>query len=769
MSTDTDTLIHEAAAYLASHCDWALSEDGAGFSKADASFGHGLAETSPEHYDVEIAQQGAVMLRKYRRQLTGAGFDITPILELAGQHDRAHSDSVEDIKAAGRSVMRTKALAASKQIDFDGKQFVITFKHDHGLVSAVRNVVGRRWDSVRKVNTAPHSSAESVAAFAAKHEFMLTDEAAQAIVSYQPPTSFGRIWHDDTFGYALLEKGTPAFYDRVRAIKGIASAQWRKAEGFWRVSRRDLGELVSVADQIKLDVPAATRETVLSDAAQRSERTQASRATSITEKLEIPGWNTRWPLYPFQEAAAAFCLDALEDGAGVLVGDEMGIGKTPTGLALAAVRAIQYGGKVIVICPATLKGMWVGAVKKFLGDEVSTYICSNREPSEDQIAEAREADVVVINFDILGAVKTEGKKVLGPEPGTWTEALIAMDPAFTIIDEAHYIKEAKSRRTRASGLICAASDDVALLTGTPFVNRPAEGLSLIKAIDRVTAVAKSEWDYLRTYTGAFNNGFGWDFSGATNKGQLNERMRESFYVRRLKSEVLTELPPKTRSVVPVEISNRRAYDKAEAAFAQLVRRRMVPQGGHLAHIEKLRQLAMDGKKKAVIDWVRNFLTSGDKLVVFAHHIDFQKALYEEFADVAVWLKGGDTDGAQVAVDAFQEREEIKLIVVSIAAGQAGHTLTAASCVAYAELDWTPKSMRQSEDRLHRIGQEYPVNVYRLVAEDTVDETMAEMLAQKELVVDAITDGLEYAREESKGIQAMVAEAMERKYGELVAA
>ena len=157
-------------------------------------------------------------------------------------------------------------------------------------------------------------------------------------------------------------------------------------------------------------------------------------------------------------------------------------------------------------------------------------------------------------------------------------------------------------------------------------------------------------------------------------------------------------------------------------------------------LNKLRQLAGRGKLRAAIAWLEDFVASGEPLVVFADHVELQHELVERFPG-AVHVLGDDSAVARdAAVEEFQRPGGPQVIVCSLRAAGQGLTLTRASNVAFLELDWTPARLAQAEDRCHRIGQASAVTAWYLLAPDTIDETMAELLDHKRGVIGAVTDG-----------------------------
>jgi SWI/SNF-related matrix-associated actin-dependent regulator 1 of chromatin subfamily A len=220
-------------------------------------------------------------------------------------------------------------------------------------------------------------------------------------------------------------------------------------------------------------------------------------------------------------------------------------------------------------------------------------------------------------------------------------------------------------------------------------------------------------------------------------------------VRRKKAEVLPDLPEKLYSYIPMELENAKEYFEVEEDFIRYLRKEKGSEAAekagkaeHLTRIETLKQLSIKGKMKASIQWIRDFLgENGNKLVVFAVHKTTIDALMKEFKDEAVKVDGSvSAVKRDEAVTAFQEDPKVKLFVGNIQAAGTGLTLTAASSVAFLELPWTPGELKQAEDRCHRIGQKNTVNVYYLLADETIEVAIAELLDEKRKVLEAVLDG-----------------------------
>ncbi|HEY3971088.1 MAG TPA: DEAD/DEAH box helicase, partial [Solirubrobacteraceae bacterium] len=331
------------------------------------------------------------------------------------------------------------------------------------------------------------------------------------------------------------------------------------------------------------------------------------------------------------------------------------------------------------------------------------------------------------------------------------QGLAAMAPRALVLDESHYCKNAAAKRTQAVARLATSvpSDGLVLaLTGTPVMNRPPELIAQLRILGRLAD---------------FGSGaqFGRRFKGADAHVRLHWHLRSRCFVRRLKVDVLPQLPAKTRTVVPVELDNESEYRLAETDVIAWLRSRPLDlseldakvaaalRAERLVRLNALKMLAARGKLHAALAWIHDFCSSGERLVVFARHREIQRAVIERFPH-ALHILGEDTHAARDAsLEAFQTADsssDNQLIVCSIEVAGQGLTLTKASNVAFLELDWTPAKHDQAEDRCHRIGQQDAVNAWYLLAAGTIDETMATLLERKRAIIGAVTDGREESDE-----------------------
>ncbi len=456
-------------------------------------------------------------------------------------------------------------------------------------------------------------------------------------------------------------------------------------------------------------------------------------------EIEIPG--LRKTLYPFQKRGVAF-IEA-KDGR-VLIGDEMGLGKTMQ--ALGWLQLHPELRPAIIVVPASLKLNWAKEAHTWMA-RPRIQILSGTNPSTKL-----KGELIIINYDILSnkyktVINKKGKQVEVEIPYTgWIDFLLDYQPMILIIDEVHLIKTSKAKRTKAVMKLGRRIPHVLALSGTPIVNRPIEIYNTIKLID--PTIMPPRFEFAMKYCGAKNNGFGWDFSGATNTKELHEKLSNTIMIRRKKVDVLPDLPNKMRSYIPMELDNKEEYQFAEDNFIAFVRGRKGEEAAErasnaqaLVEIGALKQLAVQGKMKQAIGWIQNFLDVGGKLVVFTVHKFVIDQLMDKFGDIAVKIDGSVTGiNRSRSVSDFQTNSAIRLFVGNVKAAGVGITLTASSNVAFLELPWTPGEVVQAEDRVHRIGQSNNVCIHYLLAAGTIEEKIASLIDRKRKILDAVLDG-----------------------------
>ncbi len=430
---------------------------------------------------------------------------------------------------------------------------------------------------------------------------------------------------------------------------------------------------------------------------------------AIQADIEIP--TLKGELFPYQKAGVFF----IEKTNGrTLIADEMGLGKTVQAIAWALLH--EEKRPILVICPTTLKINWEREFEKW--SNLKPYIIS----SKDNNYLLPTSEVYIINYDIV-----EKKK----------ELLQKLNFKIMILDEAHYIKNPKTIRTKAVIEMSKSIPHILPLTGTPILNKPIEIYNILKMLN--PEIFGNYWDFASRFCGMKRTRWGMDVSGATNIEELSNLLR-LIMLRREKKEVLKELPDKIRVIIPQEV-DLKEYKKVENDLIKyliefknktVLQAEKISQVEQLVKIEYCKQEAVRAKLPLFIEWAKDFVEGNGKLVVFAHHTEFIEKLMTELKDYfPVKIIGSmDTEQKQKSIDTFMEDENCRIIICSIKAAGVGITLTKSSHVAFLELGWIPADHDQAEDRLHRIGQKDNVTCYYFLAQNTIEETIYNLIQEK---------------------------------------
>jgi SNF2 family DNA or RNA helicase len=602
-------------------------------------------------------------------------------------------------------------------VTLEDGHLIIQTPYDPELVAKIKELPQRRWDPVKKVwivNTKYAQDVEKIAATFSIDYLAPTADLLNDSELFEPTPeikiTYEAYWFSLWFEYDLR------LLDKVRAIP---RARYSAIMRCWTAPLESALEVLEFASDTSAVVDGTCEEPFI-EARKMYERVAASRA--ISSELEVEG--LRGELMPFQKAGVEYAINAKR----LFIADEMGLGKTVQ--ALATIHKLN-AYPAVVVCPASLKINWQREAQKWLPKNKKIEVLRGRKGT------VPDADIVIVNYDILEY---------------WSPLLKGFEAV--VFDESHYCKNPKAKRTKSAILLADKIEDglVLCLTGTPVLNNPSELTAQLRILGK-----------LKEFGGASK--FRDAYASTKHLPELNRKLRASMYVRRRKIDVLTELPPKRWSDVVVEPSfdHMKKYREAEsdlisylagqakksaeaqgattheAREAALVATMKAQAAEQLVAVNTLKRLASEAKYSLAVEWIDNFLTSDSKLIVFTWHKDLANRIAQHYG--AVKLTGDSTmEERTKAVDSFQNEPEVKVFVSTLKAGGVGITLTASSDVLFLEQGWTPADMDQAADRAHRIGQQDSVTAWTLIAQDTIDEDIKELIAYKRELVDASTDG-----------------------------
>lgn len=461
-------------------------------------------------------------------------------------------------------------------------------------------------------------------------------------------------------------------------------------------------------------------------------------------------------LFEYQQQGVVFLTERKK----AILADQPGLGKT----IQAITAANNLGRYTLVICPASLKTNWAREIIARDAEARIQIIGSGSKVEEYSDGDGSGGEWLIINYDLLAKYTREDLRILVPYQ-------------TLILDEAHYIKETKTIRTKAALLIAELADNVFLLTGTPILNRPIELYPLLKAIGH--PIAADWYSYAMKYCGAFKqsavrwvrvNGkpqrkafYFLNVGGATNLPELGEKIK-SVYLRRTKKE-LKNLPEKISNEVIVSLSpaHIKKYNSAWSTYLAYldsmkdelleelgsqdefdVKMEKVVSAKHLVELQKFRQITSEAKIERVVSDALRMIENEEKVIIFTVYTATLESLVAAFNKEkikCVSLSGeNDATERQQAVDQFQNDESVKAFIGNIKAAGVGLTLTAATQVLFVDCEWTPALNEQAEDRAHRVGQSEVVNIYYYLAENTIDEDVQVALEKKKALIASVLAG-----------------------------
>ena len=435
-----------------------------------------------------------------------------------------------------------------------------------------------------------------------------------------------------------------------------------------------------------------------------------------------PGFSVPVPefceLMPFQIAGVHYA----KDRSNCLIGDAPGLGKTIQAIALANLRGCK---RVLVVCPANVRPQWARQIK--IWSTLPRVVVYPVFKSSDGVHPT--ANYVITSFEVA-------------RDGLWG-TLRSYNWDLLVIDEGHYLKTPDAARTRAlfgasrqskcryagTGGISERAEQIVALTGTPLPNRPRECYTLANALDPSSV----DWMNFNSFKDRFNPG-GRDMdSGATweyvaRLPELNARLRCNFMVRRLKEDVLKDLPAKRYEIVPVELTGKIAMALHAEKMLDFDEEEMLRRSGGKIDgaISTVRRQMGEAMAPAVLEHLLILLDGGvDKLVVFAHHHSVLAVLQQGMAKHGVLRVDGSTSarGKNQAVEKFKFDPRLKVFLgqmQSIATGTDGLQDVATHCV-FAEQSWIFGENEQAVDRLHRMGQKGSVLAQLMVAPGSISE------------------------------------------------
>lgn len=420
-------------------------------------------------------------------------------------------------------------------------------------------------------------------------------------------------------------------------------------------------------------------------------------------------------------------------GVGACLADDMGLGKTLQALAVILERAHQ--GPTLIVAPASVCQNWINEANRFAPTlQPLLFGKGDRQTMADAL---KPFDMLVCSYTLM---QQEG------------EMLSKIQWATSVLDEAQAIKNQNTKRSKAA--MDLNSSFRIITTGTPIENHLGELWNLFNFIN----------PNMLGNLQSFNERFAIPIERNNDKDRRRQlqRLIQPFILRRRKNQVLEELPSKTEIALSVELS------KEELAFYEAIRQSAIQkieamkdynEGTQriqiLAEIMRLRQAACNpelvspnininsSKLQLFAEVVTELLENGHKALVFSQFVGHLRIIERKVQELGIkyqYLDGQTpVQNRQKLVDDFQ-RGNGDLFLISLKAGGVGLNLTAADYVIIMDPWWNPAVEDQAADRAHRIGQQRPVTIYRLITQSTIEEKIVQLHTQKRDLADSLLEG-----------------------------
>jgi superfamily II DNA or RNA helicase len=441
-------------------------------------------------------------------------------------------------------------------------------------------------------------------------------------------------------------------------------------------------------------------------------------------------------LRPYQLDGYQWAMRLAAADCGACLADDMGLGKTLQALAVLLDRAA--GGAALVVAPTSLIGNWQSEARRFT-PALKIHVFGGGDDREALVANAGAHDVLLVSYGLLQLN---------------AEAFAGREWHTLVLDEAQQLKNAAAKRTQAAQELRAPFR--LALSGTPVENRLAELWSIMRICN----------PGLLGPLARFNERFATPIERDRDRDAQRtlRRLIAPFVLRRTKAQVLDDLPPRTELTITVQPEPaERAHYEALRRQAVAAAERSLAEGGAqaqiniLAQLTRLRRAACDprlvspqmgiagAKVQAFTELVAELVANGHKALVFSQFVDFLALLRQPLdeAGIVYHYLDGATPAAERTrrVAAFQAGEGA-LFLISLKAGGFGLNLTVADYVVIADPWWNPAAEDQASGRAHRIGQQRPVTVYRLVSAGTLEERIVELHQHKRELADGVLEGVE---------------------------
>ncbi|KAL0985684.1 hypothetical protein UPYG_G00160460 [Umbra pygmaea] len=646
------------------------------------------------------------------------------------------------VNVSNKSIVAKPAVAVSgKCVSQSSERFRVEVGYHADLINVFKHIPSRNYDPVTKMWNFSikdyqqlMEQAGSISAVCLKplEGMERIDTAAASSMSRGDATALGALlklcsgWqrpgasiqgHATLVSRTRFEVDISYHVDVISAFKQMPSKNYDMKTRKWSFVLEDYKRLMDTLGAISsVEVEPLPRAVIQAFSAQ-FEGIQPSTLEVPEADLSSIDASLTNNLMPFQREGVNF---AVSRKGRLLLADDMGLGKTVQAICIAAFYRQEW--PLLVVAPSSVRFTWAEAFRRWLP--------SVRPDTINVVVKGKDnlgcGLVNIVSYDLLSRMDKQ-------QPAHPFNVLI--------MDESHFLKNIKTARCKAALPLLKAAKRVILLSGTPAMSRPSELYTQILAVN--PSLFPRFHDFGVRYCDARQLPWGWDYSGSSNLAELKLILEETLMLRRLKSDVLSQLPAKQRKVVTVTTDGVNSRTKAAlcAAAKELA-------SGHKNKMKEKEALLVffnhtaEAKIKAIIEYIHDMLECGrQKFLVFAHHRLVLDSITQELRgkDISHIRIDGSTPSSerQQLCERFQHSDKSCVAVLSITAANMGITLHSAALVVFAELFWNPGILIQAEDRVHRIGQTCNVDIHYLVAKGTADDYLWPMIQEKMNVLEQV--------------------------------
>lgn len=458
--------------------------------------------------------------------------------------------------------------------------------------------------------------------------------------------------------------------------------------------------------------------------------------------------NLKHDYFPYQKAG----IKKINENKYTLLADETGLGKTVQ--VIGAINMMRDPKRILIICPNSMKGVWEKELKTWC-------VHGHLKISISNSTDFKLSDIMIVNYETFKfSIDPKSKDFRDPKKGKYNCSLNTFKTMkgmgkidLLVLDESQRIKNYSANTTRNIFKLKSkiGVDKAVFLSATPIFSRPDEIWTTIKYFGFEDKFEGNKSNFMSYYQSSYFD-TRWNrliHGEPKNLDELQRYLRSTFMIRRTKDQVFPEMPKKIRKIIPIEVDTTK-FDKFDYLISESHNVSTLSnddvdhvltslRSGHIGELAEMRMIAGEQKLKATKEYVDDLLDSGEKVVIFGHHKKLLASLKNYYSGCAFITGDVPSDQRLAEVEKFQNDPECKVFIGNIQSAGVGLTLTSSCHAVFVELDFVPANMTQAEDRIYRIGQKRTSFIHYLVAKNTLDAYIADMIIRKQDIFDKMIE------------------------------